>query len=122
MLAILAFLSAIVAPRVVGYLGRAKSDIARTQAANLASSLELFFLDLERYPSADEGLEALSAAPLGVKGWRGPYIKDPSGLMDPWGRAYVYEIDAETGEAAIVSFGRDGVAGGGGEDEDIRKS
>lgn len=120
-LAILAFLAALVAPRVIGYLGRAKSDIARTQASNLASSLELFFLDFERYPTAEEGLEALVAAPAEAPQWRGPYLKDPSGLIDPWGRAYVYAPIADSDEFEIVSLGRDGAEGGDGEDADIRK-
>lgn len=121
-LAILAFLAALVAPRVIGYLGRAKGDIARTQAANLAASLELFYLDFERYPTAEEGLAALVAVPEGATIWRGPYLKDASGLTDPWGRPYQYEPDPEADEFTVVSLGRDGEEGGGGEDEDIRKN
>jgi general secretion pathway protein G len=120
-LAILAFLAALVAPRVIGYLGRAKSDIARTQAANLAASLELFFLDFERYPTLEEGLQSLVTAPPGAAAWRGPYLKDEGGLIDPWGRPYLYEQDPETGEFAVASLGRDGKLGGSGEDEDIRR-
>lgn len=120
-LAILAFLATIVAPRVVGYLGRAKSDIARAQASNIASSLELFFLDFERYPTNEEGLAALAEAPEGAEGWRGPYLKDASGLTDPWGRPYLYEPDAESDAFEIVSLGRDGAEGGEGENADIRK-
>lgn len=120
-LAILAFLAALVAPRVIGYLGRAKSDIARTQAANLASSLELFFLDFERYPTAEEGLGALVSAPAEASQWRGPYLKDPAGLIDPWGRPYLYAPVADADEFEIVSLGRDGAEGGDDEDGDIRK-
>jgi len=120
-LAILAFLAALVAPRVIGYLGRAKSDIARTQAANLAASLELFFLDFERYPTPEEGLQSLVTAPSGATAWRGPYLKDQGGLIDPWGRPYLYEQDPETEEFTVGSLGRDGEEGGSGENEDIRK-
>ncbi len=120
-LAILAFIATLVAPRVVGYLGRAKSDIARTQAANLASSLELYFLDFGRYPTPDEGLAALVAAPENAETWLGPYLKDESGLTDPWGRAYLYSV-AETGDAfEVYTLGRNGEEGGDGEDADIRK-
>jgi general secretion pathway protein G len=117
-LAILAFLATIVAPRVVGYLGRAKSDVARAQAANIASSLELFFLDFNRYPNAEEGLEALVAAPQDLDGWRGPYLKEASGLVDPWGRPYAYSVD-DAGEILVASLGRDGEEGGAGDDADI---
>lgn len=120
-LAILAFLATIVAPRVVGYLGRAKSDIARAQAANIASSLELFFLDFERYPSKEEGLQALVTAPADAAGWRGPYLKDPSGLTDPWGRPFLYQPAAEGDSFEVVSLGRDGEEGGEGENADIHK-
>jgi general secretion pathway protein G len=120
-LAILAFLATIVAPRVVGYLGRAKSDVARAQASNIASSLELYFLDFEQYPTKEEGLEALVEAPAGASGWRGPYLKEASGLTDPWGRPYLYEPAAEGDGFEIVSLGRDGEDGGEGENADIRK-
>lgn len=120
-LAILAFLAALVAPRVVGYLGRAKGDIARAQASSLAASLELFYLDFDRYPTMDEGLSALVEPPPHAPQWRGPYLKEASGLIDPWGRDYVY-IAAEAGVGfEVVSYGRDGKEGGEGEDADIRK-
>ncbi len=120
-LAILAFLATLVAPRVVGYLGRAKSDIARTQAANIASSLELFFLDYGRYPNDSEGLRALIEAPAGATEWRGPYMKEETALIDPWGRAYLYRADAASDAFEVISLGRDGAEGGDGEDADIRK-
>ena len=120
-LAILAFLAALVAPRVVGYLGRAKGDIARAQAASLAASLELFYLDFDRYPTSEEGLSALVEAPPGALHWQGPYLKEAAGLIDPWGRDYVYLLDENTIGFEIVSYGRDGAEGGQGEDADIRK-
>jgi general secretion pathway protein G len=120
-LAILAFLATLVAPRVVGYLGRAKADIARTQAANIASSLELFFLDFGRYPTEEEGLAALIRAPDGAAEWSGPYMKEESGLTDPWGQLYLY-APAEGGNTfEVASLGRDGKEGGDGEDADIRR-
>lgn len=121
-LAILAFLATLVAPRVVGYLGRAKSDIAHSQTANIAASLELFYLDFGRYPTAEEGLSALTEAPAGAESnWLGPYLKDDSGLVDPWGEEYLYTV-SETGDAfEVFTLGRDGEEGGDGEDADIRK-
>lgn len=122
-LAILALLATLIAPRVVGYLGRAKSDIALAQASNIAASLELFYIDHGRYPNEAEGLAALIAPPEGNNpaSWRGPYFKEEQGLIDPWGRDYLYEVN-ENGEAFwIISFGRDGAEGGEGDDTDIRR-
>lgn len=120
-LAILALLATIVAPRVVGYLGRAKADVARSQAASIAASLELFFLDFGRYPSDAEGLGALLAEPGDTQTWRGPYFKEASGLIDPWGKPYLYSVDAGGEAFTVTSYGRDGVEGGEGDDADIHK-
>ena len=122
-LAILALLATLVAPRVVGYLGRAKSDIALAQASNIAASLELFYIDHGRYPDATEGLAALIAPSPGseASSWRGPYFKEEQGLTDPWGRDYLYEVDAAGDSFWVISLGRDGAEGGEGDDADIRR-
>ncbi len=120
-LAILAMLATLIAPRVVGYLGRAKSDTARTQLSNLATSLELYFFDVGTYPTEDQGLKALLEAPAGITSWRGPYLKEIEGLTDPWGRTYSYKLDLETDIFTVSTLGRDGVEGGKGEDADIFK-
>ena len=120
-LAILALLATLIAPRVVGYLGRAKTDIARSNVAGIASSLELFYLDYGRYPTSEEGLAILASAPDPDTDnlWRGPYIKDETNFTDPWGRAYVLEVDDDA--FTIKSLGRDGKPGGDGENTDIVK-
>ncbi|NOX95417.1 MAG: type II secretion system major pseudopilin GspG [Alphaproteobacteria bacterium] len=120
-LAILAFLATLVAPRVVGYLGRAKTDIARTQASNIASSLELYYLDYGRYPELSDGLTALVEAPDAAERWLGPYLKEKSGLTDPWGRPFQYSVTESGDDFEVISLGRDGEEGGDGEDADIRK-
>lgn len=120
-LAIIAFLAAIAAPRVVGYLGRAKVDVAASQAANIAASLELFFLDHARYPTQQEGLEVLVRSPDTDSDWRGPYLKNPDGLIDPWGRPYLYAVNTDTEGFVVRTFGRDGEPGGEDEDGDIEK-
>ncbi len=120
-LAIIALLTTLVAPRVIGYLGRAKSDIARAQLASVASSLELFKLDVGRYPTETEGLDALVVKPDDLPSWYGPYLKDESGLTDPWGRRYGYTLSEAPKMFEVYSLGRDGEAGGEGEDADIRK-
>ena len=120
-LAILALLSTLIAPRVIGYLGRAKTEIAKSQTANIAASLELFYLDLGRYPSVDEGLMSLIEPPNGLSAWRGPYMKEASALTDPWGRQYIYTPDDTFDAFTIISYGRDGKEGGEHDDADILK-
>lgn len=119
-LAILGFLASLIAPRVIGYLGRAKSDIAVSQLSNLATSLELYYLDMGQYPTSDEGLESLVKAPPGNDLWLGPYLKEESALNDPWGEPYKYSVDGDS--FRIWSLGRDGEEGGAGEDRDLSKS
>lgn len=121
-LVILALLATIVAPRVIGYLGRSKTDVAQAQLSSIATSLELFYLDMGRYPDEDEGLTALLEAPEGSALWRGPYFGNSSGFNDPWGRPYLY-LRMEPGDRfALTTFGRDGEAGGEGEDGDLTRS
>lgn len=118
-LAILTLLAGLVGPRVLGQLGGAKSKTAAVQIADLDKSLELFKLDVGRYPSSDEGLEALVKKPGSVSGWNGPYLKGgvPS---DPWGHPYRY-VNA-SGRIEIISLGADGALGGDGENADIRNT
>jgi general secretion pathway protein G len=73
---------------------------------------------MRRYPSAEEGLEALIAKPTSAQTWSGPYLKK-SVPSDPWGRPYVYRIPGAKGEFEVVSYGRDGKPGGTGDDADI---
>lgn len=120
---IVAFLATLVAPRVIGYLGRSKTNVAEAQISSIATALELFYLDVGRYPLPDEeGLSALVEAPDTVTGWQGPYFDRASGLVDPWGRPYTYALQ-ETGDRYILtSLGRDGEVGGDGEDRDLSRS
>lgn len=118
-LAILTLLAGLVGPRVLNQLGGAKSKTAGVQIADLDKSLELFKLDVGRYPSTEEGLEALVKRPGSVNGWNGPYLKGgvPS---DPWSHPYRY---ANAGGAIeILSLGADGAPGGDGENADIRNT
>src|SRR3712207_732354 len=89
-LVILGLLAALAGPRVVGYLGGAKSDTARLQVDNFKSSLDLYRLDTGSYPSTQQGLGALVRNPGNVPGWKGPYIDSPSLPADPWGNPYSY--------------------------------
>lgn len=120
-LAILTLLAGLVGPRVLNQLGGAKSKTTAVQIADLDKSLELFKLDVGRYPSSEEGLEALVKRPGTVNGWTGPYLK--GGVpTDPWGRAYRYANPGPNGGIEIVSLGADGAPGGDGENADIRNT
>lgn len=118
-LAILTLLAGLVGPRVLGQLGGAKAKTAGVQIADLDKSLELFKLDVGRYPTTEEGLEALVKRPGSVNGWAGPYLKGgvPS---DPWGHPYRYTSPGPNGGIEILSLGSDGAPGGEGEAADIR--
>ena len=118
-LVILTLLAGLVGPRVMNLLGGAKSKTAALQIADLEKSLEIFKLDVGRFPTSDEGLNALVAKPASVNGWNGPYIK--GGLpSDPWGKPYAFSSPAANGGIEILTLGADGVAGGDGENADIR--
>lgn len=118
-LAILTLLAGLVGPRVLGQLGGAKTKTAGVQIADLDKSLELFKLDVGRFPTSEEGLNALVSKPGNAAGWNGPYLK--GGVpTDPWGKPYQYALNG--GVVEIVSFGADGVAGGEGENADVRNT
>jgi general secretion pathway protein G len=118
-LAIIAMIAAVVGPRLIGYLGRAKADTAALQISQLRNSLQLFYIDLGRYPTSAEGLGALLAAPADGSSWTGPYLDTAAGLKDPWGRDYLYVVTDGAATPFVRSLGRDGAKGGDGEDADI---
>lgn len=120
-LVILTLLAGLVGPRVLNQLGGAKSKTASVQIADLDKSLELFKLDVGRYPTTEEGLDALVKRPGTVNGWTGPYLKGgvPS---DPWGNPYRYANSGTNGGIEIVSLGADGAPGGEGENADVRNA
>lgn len=119
-LAILALLVGLVGPRVLNQLGGAKSKTAAVQISEIEKSLELYKLDVGRFPSTEEGLAALNTKPASVNaGWNGPYMK--GGIpADPWGKPYQYKLNG--GAVELLSLGADGAAGGEGENADIRNA
>lgn len=118
-LAILGLLVALAAPRVIKYLGSAKSDTARIQIEKLGGVLDLYRLETGRYPSEQEGLQALVEKPAQDDAWNGPYLKNRESLTDPWGDLYVYRMPGEHGEYDLYTLGADSKEGGDGEDRDI---
>lgn len=118
-LAILGLLAGLVGPRVLGQLGGAKSKTAAVQITDLEQAAELFKLDVGRFPTTDEGLDALAAKPATANGWNGPYLKKGGVPKDPWGNAYHYEAPGKRGDLDIFSLGADGAPGGEGENADV---
>jgi general secretion pathway protein G len=115
---ILGLLAALVAPRLMGRVGKAKQKSAQAQLQMLATALDLYHLDVGRYPSEEEGLKALYHKPDTASGWAGPYLnKDVP--KDPWGRNYAYKFPGEHGPYDLYSLGADGQPGGEGENADI---
>lgn len=120
-LAILTLLAGLVGPRVLGQLGGAKSKSAAVQIADIDKAMELFKLDVGRFPTTEEGLEALAKRPPSVtSGWSGPYLKG-NVPNDPWGKPYRYQL-AANGTIEILTLGADGAPGGEGENADIRNT
>lgn len=116
-LAILGLLAGLVGPRVLSQLDGAKSKTAVVQIKDLEQAVELFKLDVGRFPTTAEGLDALVTNP-GATGWNGPYLR--RGLpQDPWGNAYRYESPGRNGDVDIYTLGADNSPGGSGENADL---
>ena len=117
---ILAILAALVVPRFIGRADDAKRAKAIADIATLSGELEKFRLDCDRYPTTEEGLNALRVQPADIKGWRGPYITY-SVPPDPWGFEYFYEYPGANGDDsfALMSYGQDGQPGGSGNAADV---
>ena len=118
-LTIIAMIAAVAGPRLIGYLGRAKTQTAELQIDQLKTAVQLFYIDTGRYPTTAEGLSVLMTAPAGMADWSGPYLSDAAALQDPWGRDYLYAEPSETEGVVVRSLGRDGNSGGTGEDRDL---
>lgn len=116
--AIIGLLAGYVGPKYFGQLGKAEVKAARAQIDAMEKALDQYRLDVGRYPTSEQGLNALVVQPAGVTKWAGPYLK--KGLpVDPWNKPYLYKSPGEHGEVDVFSYGRDGTPGGSGEDADI---
>lgn len=118
-LGIIALIGAIVGPRVIGYLAKARTEAAVLQVNAIVNALELYAIDNGSYPSQADGLRALITPPAGARNWRGPYLKKADGLIDPWGKPYLYRFPGKHAEVDVFSLGRDNAEGGAGEDRDV---
>jgi general secretion pathway protein G len=112
-LAILGLLVGIAVPQLFKYFSRAKEDAAKIQMQTIASGLDLFLLDVGRYPSDQEGLKALVQPPSSLDNWAGPYVSQASIINDPWGHPYVYHVPGHNRAAYdLYTLGPDGNATG----------
>ena len=118
-LVILGLLAGLVGPRVLGYLGGAKTDTAVLQIGEFGAGLDLFHLEVGRYPNSDEGLQALVEKPAGVSIWNGPYLKKKTFPKDPWQNEYHYRSPGENGPYDLYSLGSDNAEGGEGDSQDV---
>jgi len=115
---IIGLLAALVGPRLWKRISGAKQSAAKAQIELFGSALDAFRLDTGRYPTSEEGLNALRENPSGLDTWQGPYL--PKEIpKDPWGRPYIYKCPGDHGEYDIISYGADGVEGGEGENADV---
>ncbi len=114
---IIGLLAALVGPKLFPQLGKAKQDAAKAQIELLGQALDMFRLSIDRYPTTQEGLNALVENP-GQEKWNGPYAKRKQ-LLDPWGRQYQYQSPGSHGDYDLFSYGRDGAPGGEKEDKDV---
>ena len=118
-LLILSLIAAFAVPRVMKYLGGAKSDAAAIQVERPGGILDLYRLDMGRYPGTDDGLLALFEPPMEAGRWNGPYLKKKNSLIDPWGEPYEYLFPGDHGEYDLFTLGADGREGGDGEAADV---
>lgn len=114
---IIGLLAGYVGPRYFSQIGKSEAKAALAQMDGFEKAIEQFRLDVGRYPTAEEGLNALFVRPSNEPRWQGPYLKKAP-PADPWGRPYVYRL-TESGDFEIVTLGKDGVTGGEGENADL---
>lgn len=118
---IIGILGALVVPKLLGRTGESRVTAAKVDIATMMQALKLYKLDNQRYPTTEQGLNALIAKPASgpaANGWKdGGYIEKLP--KDPWGNAYQYLSPGVKGEIDVFSYGADGQPGGNGEDADV---
>lgn len=118
-LLIIGVLAALIVPNVLDRADDARVTAAKTDVSNLVQALKLYRLDNQRYPSAEQGLQALVAKPTTAPvpaNWKTYLDQLPK---DPWGQPYVYLNPGIKGEVDVMSYGADGQPGGDGKHADI---
>ena len=116
---IIGLLASYVGPRFFDQVGKSEAKTARAQLDALSKALDTYRLDVGRYPTTEQGLKALNAAPQGEARWNGPYLQREVPL-DPWGNPYIYRAPgSDKRDYDLLSLGKDGQQGGEGEGADI---
>jgi general secretion pathway protein G len=116
---IIALFAGLVGLRMWKQADKARVTAARSQINSLLAALNTYQLETGQFPTTEQGLAVLRAAPAGVNNWQGPYLEREL-PNDPWGNPYIYHYPSEQGdEPEIISYGADGQPGGDGINADI---
>lgn len=117
---IMGVLAALVLPKVLDRVGQSKTAAAKVEISTIMQALKMYKLDNQRYPTTEQGLQALMAKPTtgpAASGWKAPYLEKMP--KDPWGNNYQFLSPGVKGEVDVFSYGADGQPGGTGDDADI---
>lgn len=115
---IIGLLASYVGPKYFAQIGKSEAAVAKAQITAFEKALDTYRIDVGRFPTSEEGLAGLLENPSANTKWNGPYLKK-SIPVDPWGRPYRYLSPAKDKDFEIISYGKDGQAGGTGDDADI---
>ena len=116
---IIGLLAGFVGPKYFSQIGKSNVTVTKTQIESFSKSLDAYRLDMGRYPTTEEGLDALTSAPATTpEKWRGPYLSKKVPL-DPWGQPYMYRSPGTAAEFDLISLGADGKSGGTGDNADL---
>jgi len=110
-LAIIGLISALVGPRVLAQLSDSRERAAKLQIEAFSSALDIFYIDVGRYPVQAEGLGALVRKPSTIQVWNGPYLRGENVPLDPWGNEYKYVSDGKTFSITTEGPGGSNVSG-----------
>ncbi len=115
---IIGMLVGYVGPKYFKQVGKSQITVVRDQLHAFGQALDQYRLDTGHYPTTQQGMAALMEKPANETKWDGPYLKKAV-PVDPWGTPYVYKQPGDHGEYDLISYGKDGVPGGTGEDADL---
>lgn len=115
---IIGLLASYVGPKYFSHIGKSEVVVTKAQMEAFEKSLDAFRLDVGRYPTTEEGLNALMVKPANAAKWNGPYLKKEI-PPDPWGNSYQYHTPGKNSEFELLSLGKDGQPGGTEENADI---